>query len=397
MTRSRTRTRRWAALALLLALGTLAGAYDPAPARGAAPRQDVSRIVVTLLPDAVGDGPQAPACPGCDRAYGTADETAGEVDPLPAIEVMFFDEAGTELGSKMTNPLSGGRQATFFVQEAPGTYDVEFRVPSGWEVCPNDSTFRRVTAADFDEDGVARVEYFLWRGCELPATATPTATQVPTVESTATATIAPPTATITPPAPTTVLPTDEGDGEEDGAAPAGAVDALQAPMGEGEIRGLVYVDVNGDAALGPDEPGLSGVVVRLEGPAAGIRQETGPPGTFAFTGLSPSAYTVSVEVPAGWRPTTTDRYVGVRVQGDVVAGVDFGLVEDVAAAAPPTLQPPISPAPAVPSMPRTGVSLPPTGRLLLGLAALVGALGLVGLALEPGFARHLRLISKGRR
>jgi hypothetical protein len=367
-------------LAGAFALGSLIGFAWPAAA--APPAQGTANIVVRLSPDLAGPGPEDPVCQGCDLVFDTGDQLLGSADPLPQTTVTVRDEMGVET-QQMTNANLNGRQIVLFAVDGPGNYEVEVTVPAGWELCPETSAVIQLTAADFDASGFARPDYFLWHGCQPP---TETPTTVPTVAPTDTVGV--PTAT--PPGypgpgdTATPLPTstrrpeatrpstggDEDDEDDDEAAPAAQ------PAGSGVIRGLVFVDQDGDGRLGPNEPGVGGATVRLSGPTSATTT-TGAAGTYEFAGLPAGSYEVAITLAAGWRVTTTDRYAAVQVAGGTVAGIDFGLSRSAGAR------------PAAPGLPATGLLPLPTGQLLLGLAALVGLLGAAGLAIESRRGRRV--------
>jgi hypothetical protein len=327
-------------------------------------------VLVRLNPDLAGPGPEDPVCTGCDLVFDTGDQLLGAADPITTTTVTLRDDQGQAV-QQQTNSNPNGRQIVLFAVDEAGNYEVELTVPTGWELCPTTSAVIQITAADFDASGFARRDYFLWRGCQ-PPTETPTATATATLgppTSTPegypspgdTPTVAPPTATS--PRPTVAPPPDgdvDDDDDEDGAPAA-------APSGSGGIRGLVFVDENGDGKLGAAEPGVGGVTVRLAGPAERTTTTT-TAGTYEFSGLAAGSYDVSIAPPPGWRASSTDRFTAVRVEGGSVAGIDFGLARGAGAG--------------VPGLPATGVLPGGTGTLLGGLAALAGVLAALGLAAE---------------
>ncbi|MFQ5460515.1 MAG: SdrD B-like domain-containing protein [Anaerolineae bacterium] len=386
-------------VAALVAASLAAGLH--AGAQAAPARQTTPRVVVVGYPDLAGNGPAAPGCTGCDLSFTNGDTLAQASNPLPLLEIVLKDAQGAELQRKMTSALSDGRRPTSFDVSAPGTFTVEVaQVPTDWEVCTNDSASKTVTAADFDVDQRVQVDFYFWRGCSI-ATATATATGGPTSPATATspgptssAPAATPTAgglpTIPPPLPTA---TSSGGAPRPGASSGGTTTQEDREVrdepppalggGSGEIRGLVYIDLNQDGALGRVEPGLGPVAVRLRGMGRQAEITTPIAGTFNFANLPDGAYDISVEVPVGYRLTTTGRYDAVAVTGETVMGIDFGLFPEAGLQSlrvPPQSVPP-------PRFPSTGADPVGGAPLLIGLVALAGLLAILGLAVErrPGW------------
>lgn len=379
----RRNSRAW--LAALLALGAATALVWPIQA---APRAEQAfRIVVSAFPDLAGSGAGAPGCLGCDGQFGTGDAIRGRVDPLPAVEVILRGGDGAEIRRLATSQLANGRQQVSFDVPAVDDYQVELvGVPADWELCPATTMLIQVAASAFDLDtGTARAQYGFWHGCDTP-TATPSS-EVPTAEPASTATPVP-TATAE------VVPTVAFVATEPAKPEATAEAVVQTdapgqevraqPVAPSAIRGLVFRDLDGDGQLAPDEPGLSDVAVHLASGELGLTQRTTGAGNYEFAGLVPGSYDVFIDVPAGDQFTNTDRYTNVQVDGEIVAGIDFGLTRR--AASEPVI--PATDAATAPMLPRTGVAPQSSGRVLLGLAALIGVLGLLGLALESGLARQ---------
>jgi hypothetical protein len=370
------RFRATCGLALLVALALLLG---PASGAHAAPA-DQGRIAVVVYPDLAGEG-AGRVCPGCDRLFTDADSAANSDDPLPSLDVVLRDTKGTELERDSTSGLSNGRQVTFFTVSTPGAFEIVLdTVPSPWEACASDTLSRSLKAADFDATtGIATVEFFLWRGCEVAptrtkesaVTATPTRAAA-TVEPIATSVaIATPVTTTSATSPTVTAQTTT---------------TAATGLALGAIRGLVFLDRNADLQVDPDEAGVADVVVSLSGNGLSRTQKSAGAGTYAFPELPTGSYTISVEPPTSFQLTTPGQVSGIAVAGDVVMGVDFGLAS-TAAAAEPTSAPLTEPG----TMPGTGVQIQPRGGLLLGLAAVVGMLGALGLALETSLGRRRSL------
>jgi hypothetical protein len=79
----------------------------------------------------------------------------------------------------------------------------------------------------------------------------------------------------------------------------GDKDCSPAVIGLTSVSGTVFFDVDGDGIFGPDEVGLSGFNVTINGPMS-LSTTTDGNGAFSFTGLTPGSYTLCVNPPAGW-------------------------------------------------------------------------------------------------
>jgi hypothetical protein len=362
-------------VAALVAAASLAAIFGATV--GATPsRQTTARIVVVGYPDLVGTGPQ-PGCLGCDLAFANGDSLASSADPLPLLEFILRDDQGAELERRTTSALADGRRPASFVVTAPGTFTVELAsVPTGWSICPNDSTSKTVNAGDFDTDDRVQLDFYMWHGCTVQETPTtqPTVPGQPTNPPVATATLRPgqtPRATSTPGSGGSTNGDDDSD-DEATAAPPTAV-----PGGQNEIRGLVYIDLNQDGLLAANDPGLGPVTVRLTGQGRTSDFTTPGAGTFTFANLPSGQYVVTVTVPTGYRLTTTGSHT-VNVGSGVIMGVDFGVFPEAGLQSlpvPPRTGPP-------PRLPSTGALPQPAEGLVFGFAALVGLLGALGFALE---------------
>jgi len=149
-----------------------------------------------------------------------------------------------------------------------------------------------------------------------------------------------------------------------GGAPSGG--------GLGEIRGVAFVDENGNGRIEGMEGGIGDVLVRLQGNGVELVFKTLPTGQFAFTGLAPGTYEV-VLVAGGGAHITTPSYYRVLSNGDVIQGVDFGFTRR-----------PTGPAPRAynPRLPSTGIADVPMAPLFGGIALALGALAGLGLVAE---------------
>lgn len=391
----RVRTHALIAVISGLVLGAAAGPGAVANAQ-ASPDQDGPRISLVAFPDVAGEGDFWPSCAGCDGEFTAADALIASADPLPALEVRIQDDAGMTQ-TMTTSALSQGRQAAGFMVPTAGNYTVEIvSLPPDWALCPSASMSVSITAADFDPSTeLARVDFPFTRGCDTLATETPTLV-VPSATFTPGPTMTPggptitpfvPTATVTPIIPATVTPggptvtpgpspiaTRDDDDDRGSGSSGGGGSSSSGAGAHGSIRGLVFIDLNGDGALGPDEPGVAGVRVRLDGGGEGFHVITSGAGSYEFGGLAVGSYNVSIEAPAGYSLTTTGRYEGVFVNNQTILGIDFGLSHGD--------RPATRSAERVTTLPSTGVLTGGPGGLLIGLSLLTALLGALGLALE---------------
>ncbi len=371
MTNRITSRRLSVAMALVVTATLFAGM---AVSANAAPmRQATARIVVVGYPDLVGTGPQA-GCVGCDLAFSNGDSLASAADPLPLLEFILRDGAGAEIERRTTSALADGRRPASFVVAAPGTFTVELAaVPTGWSICPNDGTTKTVSAGDFDTDDRVQLDFYMWYGCvvQVTPTAQPTVPGQPTNPPGVV-----PSATLRPGATARATATPKAsDGDNDDEATASPPTA--APAGSGELRGLVYIDLNQDGALAANDPGLGPVTVRMSGQGRTAEFTTPGAGTFTFANLPSGTYVVTISVPTGYRLTTTGSRE-VNLVGGVVMGIDFGVFPEAGLQSlpvPPRTGPP-------PRLPSTGALPTPVEGLVLGFAAVVGLLGALGFTLE---------------
>lgn len=429
---------RW--LVAVLALSLLMGYALPASAGPL--DQSSGRIAVVVFPDLAGDGPGAPDCLGCDGDFLEEDSEANTDDPLPELEVVLRDASGIELDRNTTNGLANGRQVTFFTVQEIADYDVELLVPDeAWEACPDSGLELEVGTSDFDANtGIAAVNFFLWNGCdaelaeeeadaadeeadEAVVVAPEEADEADTEEADeadeadeaggaddAMAEDADADDADVDDADVEDAAADEADEPEDAALDDDADDDADDEAVEAEddgvevdedeaaaddevdemamqplggIQGLVYMDLNGDGAAAPDEPGVSMVPVHLEADGQTQTQSTTATGNYTFADLDPGTYAVYIDVPAGYELTTNDRHSDIEVDGDIMAGLDFGLVATAG-----TTEVPATTTDDAESMPETGVQLHSTSGMLVALAAVVGLIGALGLAVESRIGRR---------
>jgi hypothetical protein len=395
---------RWIAIALL-AVCFVATAV-PAQAEPESPA--AVNIVVFAYVDVAGstDGSN-PVAPACNLAYDTGDQDYARTNPLPSMTFVVRDPDGNELGRADTTALAELQRVRFNDVADFATYTVSLEgAPTGWTLCPQQSATNTVTQSDITL-GQARLNYYFYVASGEVPTATPTATTAPGVTPSATPTRAPgvtPSATrYATPKPTLVPAATSAGGaeeeeEEGGQAPVpvsassgtGAVVTqgggyvfVNPPAGTGKlamIRGVAFLDLNGDGLFGAGEPGLDHVQVYLHGGGLQISQITPPSGQFSFEALGTGEYDVFVNPGPEWRVSTAQKYV-VRVRGNIVTGIDFGLARLGAQ--------PEAVAETETEAAGTGIRLPATGVIALsrggalgGLALALTLVGLVGLTIE---------------
>jgi hypothetical protein len=228
------------------------------------------------------------------------------------------------------------------------------------QLCPDVPGTIRVTRQEFiDAGGAATAEYRFWGGCAIA----PTATSPPPTDTPMSPPPAQPTDTPAPGAPT-VEPT---------AGPPG-----RGPFGT--IKGVAFVDANQNGRLDPTERRLAGVRIFLSGGGVQVAKNTEATGVYEFAGLGPGKYDVSVIVGPEWRHTTPQKLTNVEVRGDVVSGVDFGLVEAGARPGRPAVGAPRL-------MPITGITALNDGQMAGLAAGILLAIGLGGAAFEARIVR----------
>ncbi len=90
----------------------------------------------------------------------------------------------------------------------------------------------------------------------------------------------------------------------------------------GRIEGHVFRDVNLDGKWRTiSEPGVMGVVIRLQ---TGAAAQTTASGLYQFLNLPIGAYTVQIDVPAGYRATTATQFT-VKLESGKTVAINFGL------------------------------------------------------------------------
>lgn len=109
-----------------------------------------------------------------------------------------------------------------------------------------------------------------------------------------------------------------------GVAPAAAHPLAARDGAGGGIEGFVFLDVDADGRLDPDETGVRIVPVRLEGPVNRTVLST-MNGAFRFEDLPAGTYDVAVEPGLGWQALSQAEYAGLSVDGDWLQDVNFAL------------------------------------------------------------------------
>ena len=158
------------------------------------------------------------------------------------------------------------------------------------------------------------------------ATLTPTATATPTQTATATPTATPTVTSTATPSPTpTSTATETATPSATPTASATPSPTLTPTPATGDIAGTVWLDIDGNAAQDPAEPGLSGVTVRLLRDGIQIGQATtAGDGAYRFAALPPGTYLVRELQPDWLRWSTTPDEVTVVLAAGETRTVDFG-------------------------------------------------------------------------
>ncbi|MCX6033193.1 MAG: hypothetical protein NT169_28400 [Chloroflexi bacterium] len=155
------------------------------------------------------------------------------------------------------------------------------------------------------------------------ATASPTATATPTSTSSATAT-ASPTGTVT----TTPTPTSTSTGLPTATATSTAT--ATATPAQSTLLGLAWEDRNRDGRRDEGEPGIPSLLVTLKPAATQLLSPqkdryatTDADGGYRFMDVAPGAYTLEIQDPPRYWPTTATR-VNVAAALHQTAQVNFG-------------------------------------------------------------------------
>ncbi|HEY0583399.1 MAG TPA: SdrD B-like domain-containing protein, partial [Chloroflexota bacterium] len=120
-------------------------------------------------------------------------------------------------------------------------------------------------------------------------------------------------------------------------SPTAAPASPTAQPAAGAIRGFAFFDADANGERAPSEPTLSQIDITLSSAASAVARtiRTADDGTFAFEGLAPGTYRLTVAVPIDYVPTT-DAGQDVEVAADAETdGVFFGLLSMQAAGLKP--------------------------------------------------------------
>ncbi|MFN8423374.1 MAG: SdrD B-like domain-containing protein, partial [Anaerolineae bacterium] len=328
------RTHYRALISLLAALcvaAALAGTLHAAPLA-----QGDFTIGAVAYVDVAGGG--TADCPGCNGEYDPEDEAFATTNPLGTMEFVVKDMTGTEVARGTTEALVGLQRAQLTVPaiDQGESYTLELVAPpDGWQLCTSESASRTIPFDAFIIDN-AREDFHFYMGCNRP-------TDVPTQAGVATNTPQPSAPTATP------MPSDNGggngghhDGGDDdkqaAAAPAVVQGGAPTGGGNGEVRGVAFIDANQNGRIEGMEGGIGDVVVRLEGNGLDLVFKTLPTGQFNFTNLPAGTYNVLV-VAGGGAQITTPSFYRVIVNGDVIQGIDFGFTSRPRGPAPRAYNP----------------------------------------------------------
>jgi uncharacterized membrane protein YgcG len=402
---------RWLAVAAIIGLlSTLTAPVQASPQN----QEPVLTIFAIGFVDVAGG--DDPDCPGCNGEFDPEDEDFANATPLGTITFVVKDESGAEIARADTEPLATLERAMIDVPDLLDgeTYTLELENITGdWQLCSNESGSRTLGIDDF-QLGSTRQDFHFWMGCSddtVPPTAVPTTrpgdTPVPT--------------TVPSPGDPTSEPGDPGDDDDDdddeddngsggdsggsgsggdsggsgsggdsggsgsggssagsgsGGASAGT-DGGKTQNGLGEIAGIAYNDLNGNGKLDANEPALNDVAVRLSGGGLTKNHTTGGDGFFGFCCIGTGEYSVSINPGSEWTVTTSSNY-SVKVNGNRVIGIDFGLtrgaVHKNALAKKHDDR--------VVSLPSTGIADIPTKGLLGGLILALGLVAGLGFSME---------------
>lgn len=264
------------------------------------------RLVVAVYPDQGSSATGSDVTAGrgfcaCDGHFDAADARLGQAMPLAALTVRLLDAEGREMARAATAAQPNGRQVA--VLGLPGKPDWRAELldlPSGWQRCTGaPDTAAPDTAAPAADRGDHRLEIGLRPTC---------------VEAQA----------------------QGSAGYNSGISAQAADQPRSAGAFHRQVTGHVFVDRDLDGLSDADEVGLAGVRVTLAEGRRTHRTRTALSGRFAFRGAIAAGYVVEVQVPSGYRVTTTDRFQHVPQSAVLGTTIGFGLmaVERGSASAP---------------------------------------------------------------
>jgi hypothetical protein len=189
---------------------------------------------------------------------GDGVQDAGEPG-FGGVTVRLFNGAGTEVASTVTDAAG----AYAFANLTPGAYHVEVDIPGGYVASPRDQGSNDAVDSDIDSGGAMAQ---------------------------------------------TALDSNENDPRWDAG--------LTRPA---SIGGLVWDDIDADGVQDPGEVGIAGVTVRLlNGAGTQVGSTvTDADGAYVFTGLTPGAYHVEVDIPDGLMASPQDQGTDDAVDSDI--------------------------------------------------------------------------------
>ena len=350
-----------AVLAALFITGTVSGRLYAAPSA----QGTIGLIIICHVAVDGGPDPDFPTCNGSSQnsSEDPGDTDYADTDPLPEIEFVVLDIDGNEVGRGTTTSQGNALQLLSLDVDELGP-DEEYTIeivsgPDGWEACRGE-TSQTIGEAEIGPAGNGRMDFFFYKSEFCQTLETPTADPGMTATPDPNVTVDP-NAT---PMPTATRKPSSGGGSER---------HKDKEQKLGAIAGVAFIDENQNGVIDPGEPGLDHVGVNIHGGGLQKVWVTGGPGNYSFDGLGVGEYEVFIQPGAEWKITTPSRY-HVKVNGNHVVGIDFGLVR-AGAKAP-------AKASASVRLPATGIADMPLAPVLGGLATLLGGLAALGFVFE---------------
>lgn len=112
----------------------------------------------------------------------------------------------------------------------------------------------------------------------------------------------------------------------------GSVSTPSATTAAGSISGIVWEDRNFDGVRQPDEPGMGGISLLLEGPSTQLQTFVAADGSYSFDGLAPGQYVMTTHAHIQTYPSRTFNEIvtrNVSLVDEALSGIDFGLTNSV--------------------------------------------------------------------
>ena len=209
---------------------------------------------------------------------------------------------------------------------------------------PTTADIMDVWAFSMDDLYVVDFSGKIWHGGNastptLTPTSTPTQTLTPTNTATPTHT---PTPTDTPTATFTPTPTDTPTATPTSTSTPTPTATPTLALGAGMITGYTFIDADQNQQQGPGELGVGGVAITLRSLPDNIIQGTASSdanGYYGFYGLTPSDWSVEVQVPAGMQLVGPRNPATVTVGADTVNALSFALYAEPTPTPTPTSTP----------------------------------------------------------